>query len=715
MGLLVFSYCLAAFLFALSYYLDSRAEKASTVFTSLTMMSAFSTLLLVLSMHLRATGNTTISNLSLRLALVCVATVVLTVLRYTYSIPYNSKSAILTVFNWLLIIFSVFLVFSSKVSISFEDSIFVLSSELVVGTLSGLALYSYVFLIGIPGFTVFGLIMRALSMKSRIYRQRLLLVALSIIAGFLVSFALFELSGKYTWILTLVPFGLAVLLVSIYQAVLVTTLLDRAQLFSILIRVAVLSVVVSALVGLAVALLSDLISVPLVAAGVFVVLVVAALYFRDAIEERLKRHVRIGSEYEKELEQGLDSLDFNSGKDEVIAKTVDLLDKYVECSSVDILVSDDKGKLLTVYSSTGAHNSIPVDDKAIEFLLNHNETIILKTQVITKHTLAEVKAELLSILDIGKSDAFIMLREGRRVVGIILLGSKKRGSDYTDYDFSVLSKLYSNFFVVMYYLKNIANESIVMTVDREIEFSGQIISSIQENIDRIEHPKVDVDFLTQSARKLGGDFIDFIKLSEDRYLYVMGDVSGKGLNASMSMVILKSVLRTFLSETSDFKQLVIKVNLFIKNNLPKGTFFAGVFGIIDFKTNVMYYFNCGVPVMFLYTAAYNNAIEIQGDGKVLGFVRDIGKYLKVKKIVMNPQDILLMTTDGLVDSTNLRGERFGKDRVQRMLMDNRTYPSSRIAKFLSDSLSEFVSRELEDDITVLVFKYLSKEPTEKLG
>jgi serine phosphatase RsbU (regulator of sigma subunit) len=74
-----------------------------------------------------------------------------------------------------------------------------------------------------------------------------------------------------------------------------------------------------------------------------------------------------------------------------------------------------------------------------------------------------------------------------------------------------------------------------------------------------------------------------------------------------------------------------------------------------------------------------------------------------------------MTTDGLVDSTNLRGERFGKDRVQRMLMDNRTYPSSRIAKFLSDSLSEFVSRELEDDITVLVFKYLSKEPTEKLG
>jgi len=302
----------------------------------------------------------------------------------------------------------------------------------------------------------------------------------------------------------------------------------------------------------------------------------------------------------------------------------------------------------------------------------------------------------------------MLLREGHRIVGLILLGPKKRGSDYTDYDYTVLAKLYSNFFLVMYYLKNIANESVVLTVDREIEYSGQIITSIQENIDRIDHPKVDVDFITKSARKLGGDFIDFIKLGDDKYLYVMGDVSGKGLNASMSMVILKSVLRTFLSETGDFKQLVVKVNLFIKNNLPKGTFFAGVFGLMDFDTNVMYYINCGVPAMFLYTAAYNNAIEIQGDGKILGFVKDIGKYLKVKKIVLNAQDIILMTTDGLVDSTNLRGERFGKDRVQRMLMDNRSYPAGRMAQFLCDNLSAFVSRELEDDISVLVFKYLSK-------
>lgn len=67
-----------------------------------------------------------------------------------------------------------------------------------------------------------------------------------------------------------------------------------------------------------------------------------------------------------------------------------------------------------------------------------------------------------------------------------------------------------------------------------------------------------MDSVAFSAHQLGGDFTDFIRLSEDRYLFLIGDVSGKGLSASMSMVILKSVMHTYLSETPDFKELVVK-------------------------------------------------------------------------------------------------------------------------------------------------------------
>lgn len=708
MTLLIFSYLLAAFLFFFSYYLDSRGDRNTNQFTTITMASAFVTLFVAVAAHLLYLDNTSISVFVFRLALIILAFTLVSVHSFAYAVPYYGKITLPRVFGALMTVFAAYLVFSTGIWVEWGISGFRIHSNSFFGLAEGFTVFAYVFLLGLPLLTLVSIIMRAFTMKSRIYRQRLLFLALSLTAGLFSGWLLYQFSLYYYWALPLVPFSLAIFLILAQQAIQVSTLLDRTKSVASLVNFLLLGVVFSALAAAAVAALHQFIPVSPLSAVLVVLLAVGFLTLRESLARRLHRYVRVGSEYEAELEAGLDSIDFGAGGDTVIKSTVALLENHVEASTVEIMVADDRGRLSTVFSSLGSKNEIPPGNKAIEFLLGHTESIVLKTQAITLHAYEEIKSDLLKILDLSRADAFILLREGHKIIGLILLGPKKRGADYTAYDFSVLSRLYSNFFLVLYYLKNIANESVVLTVDREIEFSGQVISSIQENIDRVSHDKVDVDFVTRSARKLGGDFIDFIQLGPEKSLFVMGDVSGKGLNASMSMVILKSVLRTFLGETGDFKQLIVKVNSFIKNNLPKGTFFAGVFGLLDFKNNLMYYINCGVPAMFLYTSAYNNAIEIQGDGKILGFVRDIGKFLKVKKIALNPEDVILMTTDGLVDSTNLRGERFGKDRVQRMLMDNRGYQAGRIAKFLYESLSEFVSRELDDDITVLVIKYLKK-------
>lgn len=709
MGLLIFSYFIAAFLFAYSYYLDSRSEIINGGFTALSMSSAFFSLLIGLTAHLLFSDNNTISTLVFRFALIAFSFVSVSLLKYSFKIPYFGQTAFLDVLGWILSIFAIYLVFSNVSEISWRPGPgFAIKSSSFYGVMDGFYLYIVLFVIVLPAFSVLTLFFRGLGLKSRIYRQRLLIVSFTVVFGFVVSYFLFRLSLTYFWLFPLMPFGMAVMIILMYQAVSITTLYDRSLVLATVINFTILSVLTSVVAAVITILSMQMLPNNIFLALFLVLMIVGLLTLRSRAASRLRKYVRVGTDYEADLEAGLDQIDYASGGEEVIHKTVSLLEQYVESSSVEILVADEKGRQHTIHSTTGTKIEIPADNKAIDFLLNHNESMILKTQAITNHNYADIKVELLKLFDLGRADAFMILREGRRCIGLLFLGPKKRGADYTDYDFTVLTRLYSNFFLVVYYLKNIANESVVLTVDREIEFSGQIITSIQENIDRINHPLVEVDFITKSARKLGGDFIDFIKLSQDKYLIVMGDVSGKGLNASMSMVILKSVLRTFLAETGDFKKLIVKVNHFIKNNLPKGTFFAGMFGLLDFSTNTLFYINCGVPAIFLYTAAYNNAIEIQGDGKVLGFVKDITKYLKVKKIALNPQDVILMTTDGLVDSTNLRGERFGKDRVQKMLIDNRSYPAGRIAKFLCDNLAEFVSRELDDDITVLVMKYLHK-------
>jgi serine phosphatase RsbU (regulator of sigma subunit) len=710
MSLLVFNYLVSGFLFWFAYYLDSHEGKNNSVFTSITLNSAFITLASAFSATMFLAGFRPIGNIVLFVVLALTCVLSLSLLRYSFWIPYMAKNRGIDVLSVLLGVFGAYVLIRGKIHLDWDGSSLInLTSASVFTGVSGLYAFASVFLVGIPFLSAFILFMRAISLKSRIYRQRLLLVAASLCAGFAVFYFLYRLALVYPELLVFLPFGLPVIIALVHRTSSLSTLLDRTTLTSNVVSFLALGVAFSAFAGFSVALVYSLKLPDIAFAAILVALLAILLEIRYHTAARITRRFRLGTEYEQALETELDSIDYSTGGADVIARTVSLFENYVEATAVTILVSDDKGKLVSVHAGTDARLEIPVANKAIDMMLGGNVSIVLKTQAITKHYYTEVKDDLLKILDAGRADAMILLREGHRVTGLILLGPKKRGADYSDYDFTVLSRLYTKFFVVLYYLKNIANESVVLTVDREIEYSGQIITSIQDNIDRIHHEKADVDFVTKSARKLGGDFIDFIKITDEKYLFVMGDVSGKGLNASMSMVILKSVLRTFLTETGDFKKLIVKVNLFIKNNLPKGTFFAGMFGLMDFGTNVLYYINCGVPAMFLYTATYNNAIEIQGDGKILGFARDIAKFLKVKKIVLNPQDIILITTDGLLDSTNIRGERFGKDRVQRLLMDNRSYPAARMAQFLCDNLSEFVSREFEDDISVLVFKYLGKQ------
>ena len=110
----------------------------------------------------------------------------------------------------------------------------------------------------------------------------------------------------------------------------------------------------------------------------------------------------------------------------------------------------------------------------------------------------------------------------------------------------------------------------------------------------------------------------------------------------------------------------------------------------------------------MYNQSYNNVIEIQGEGRVLGFVKNIEKLIKVKKIKLNPGDIIFACTAGLLNSKNIRGERFGKDRVQQSIIENLGFPAEKMSQFAYNQLLEFTSKELEDDISVLTIKFISK-------
>lgn len=410
-------------------------------------------------------------------------------------------------------------------------------------------------------------------------------------------------------------------------------------------------------------------------------------------------------QYATLFEEDLSKFDFSDDPENIVRNMQQIFTKNIGMSFMRILVDNGSEEIQSVYDLQGEKRlTISTKGKMFDTLLNQNRRVIFKSSLENGLFYSDARDDVLKFFKDTESEAFIILNEGRHILAVIILGQKAGGNVYNNYDLAVFQKLYSYFFVFGYYMKNIGNESIVGTVNREIRMSEQIIESIQGNMDPIKNKRYDSATMMVHAHNIGGEFIDLIKLSEDRHIFVMGDLSGKGIAASMSMVIVKSVIRTFLQETKDFKLLVEKVNHFIRFNLPRGTFFEGVFALIDFKDDTVYYINCAVPAFFLYNRAYNNVMEIQGEGHVLGFVKDISPYIKVKKVKLNPGDILVACTDGLLDSKSLRGEAFGKDRLQKTIIENTGLSAQTMISTSYNTLLEFLSKELDDDVSVFILK-----------
>lgn len=716
MELLFINYFLAIYLFVFSYYVDTKSGTRNKTLTSVCLSTACAIFFLGLAAHCAYVSNSRVFLLLLRIGLLLLSVSILLLLRTSFFYPYFKPSKFRNAIVALLTLVSAYCLFAYIDNFYYEPQHgFIITRT--ADSFLGISLFDWylkIYFLGIPILAGVIFFIRSALLRSKIYKFQVRLMGLSTIAGLFVFVLLSILASSqsvFFWITPVAFCGFILIAVLLFECADITILVDKKIILLRMLNVFLTTVLIGVVFGI-IATVSSASAYMLEHSGLmsFIVAIVmmGLLAFRVWADRRVAKLLHADSDYGPDLEKALSEVDYTVGGQGVIDSTVEIFKRFFECDSLDYVIEGDDGMLSVRYSTEGRVESIDPHTKGLESLLNQNVMVLLKTQLVTQHNFAEHKGELLALFDKFNSDAMVIMQEGRRLIGIIFLGTKRLGNDYTAYDFEVMTNLYSQFFVIMYYLKNIAHESVIRTVDRELEFSGQIIQSIQENVDKIHHEKVDVDYISQSARKLGGDFIDFIKLSSERYIFVMGDVSGKGLNASMSMVILKSVIRTFLQETTDFKELVIKVNGFVKSNLPKGTFFSGLFGLFDFSSNTLYYINCGIPTMLLYTTAYNNAVEIQGEGYVLGFVSDIEHYAKVKKIKLNPYDTLLLTTDGLIDSVSLRGDRYGKDRVQRFLIDNRHYPAPRITQFLVDSLMEFTSRELSDDVTVLAVKYLSK-------
>ncbi len=207
----------------------------------------------------------------------------------------------------------------------------------------------------------------------------------------------------------------------------------------------------------------------------------------------------------------------------------------------------------------------------------------------------------------------------------------------------------------------------------------------------------------KAAKIVGGDFYDLFELGPNRLGFVVGDVSGKGLPASLFMAISRSVIKAYSYYIDDPAELLNYANKIVVEDSRVGMFVTMFYGVVDTETGIVSYSNAGHNLQYLYRPRTDEFIPLNSPGIPLGIEKD--EKFSTSNVQMQPGDYLFTFTDGILEAVNAQGEEFGMDRIRKVV---REYASTNAQTFVNSivrAVDEWAGEVPQwDDMTVLAFK-----------
>lgn len=251
------------------------------------------------------------------------------------------------------------------------------------------------------------------------------------------------------------------------------------------------------------------------------------------------------------------------------------------------------------------------------------------------------------------------------------------------------------------YIKELHSRELL---EKELSIARNIQQSfLTEAPSQIEGATVSVGMDT--ARHVGGDLYDFVKLADGRFGLMIGDVSGKGVPAALFMAQSISKFRYFANICATAQQTLAKLNQDISRGSKSGLFVTVVYLIYNPATRKINLASGGhLPPLVFRNSQLLERIEVS-EGIPLGLMEE-ADYSQVQ-FELQSQDLLLLYTDGVTEARNKKGKEFGEEGIIRSLSAKGNLSSQQAIQALKGSIDAFVGRTPQhDDITILALKVL---------
>ncbi|KPQ13997.1 MAG: sigma-B regulation protein RsbU [Algoriphagus marincola HL-49] len=228
--------------------------------------------------------------------------------------------------------------------------------------------------------------------------------------------------------------------------------------------------------------------------------------------------------------------------------------------------------------------------------------------------------------------------------------------------------------------------------------------------DRLDHhSSFEICAYSNAADEVGGDYYDTFQQADDRYVLIIGDVSGKGTSAAFHMAQMKGVFQSLIQLNLSPSEFMIRSNAALSKCLERNHFItASVFEINTTQKLIRYARAGHVPTLY-FSAKSQKATYLESGGLGLGILRNMQyeKHVDQKEFSYQTGDVMVLFTDGIIEAKNQKGMQFGFERARNLLEINHPLTPKEIQAMLIDTLHNFVGGNglIDDDYSMMVVKF----------
>ncbi len=300
----------------------------------------------------------------------------------------------------------------------------------------------------------------------------------------------------------------------------------------------------------------------------------------------------------------------------------------------------------------------------------------------------------------SKSELVVPINVDDRIVGVLNLESDELNA-YNQKDVDLVTTFASHAGITI----ERARLHQKLIISRQLEQQLKIARDIQSSFLPRDNPHLDgydICGFNKSSEEVGGDYYDFIKIIESQTGIAIGDVSGKGIPASLIMASYRASLIAEIRNNYSIRTICQKVNDLLCESITVGNFVTAVYGVLDSKNHIFTFSNCGhnLPVL----VRDNGEVEyLKEGGQVLGVTTSI--EFEERPLFVGKGDIFLFYTDGVSEVFDEKENEFGLERLIDIVKENKTKSAENIKEVIYNQVRQFASRDHSfDDFTMIIIK-----------